>query len=69
MTKLEQRLAQQVAAQNVEMHRQTILIEDLHDALKAMTAERDALKAIEPELPMGDARPGHEGEANGAAHH
>lgn len=42
--------------------------------LRAMIAARDAkiaeleAKAAQPELPIGDERAGHEGEANGIAH-
>ena len=40
--------------------------------LRAMIAARDAkiaeLESKQPELPIGDSRAGHEGEANGIAH-
>lgn len=84
MTKLEQRLVNQIAALNLELHKQSISFEDQEAILKNLKAQlhqKDALIAElelnladareqleQPELPYGDSMPGHEGEANGTAH-
>jgi hypothetical protein len=81
---LKKSLADQIGGLAIISAEQGLVIADLREqvkdrdniiaGLKAALAERAAMirelesQLAEPELPMGDARPGHEGEANGIAH-
>jgi hypothetical protein len=75
--KLRAQLANQIGQLAVLSAEQGLMIDSLRQAVKdrddkiadlqakLIEAERNA---EQPALPIGDARPGHEGEANGVAH-
>ena len=79
--RLKDLLSKQIGELAAITSEQGILIQDLRDALtgkdatiaelKAQVAELELnlAEARQQQLPLGDALPGHEGEANGAAHH
>lgn len=68
--KLRAQFERQIGSLMVSIGEQAVAIEDLKSALMQRDAKIRELeeKLTQPALPMGDARPGHEGEANGAAH-
>lgn len=68
--KLRAQMERQLGSLMVTVGEQAVALEDLKNALIQRDVKIRELeeKLTQPALPIGDARPGHEGEANGAAH-